>query len=81
MIWQLDFWLLLVLIGVAVVALQARDLLASVVALSAYSFLMALLFAQLGAVDVAFTEVVLGAGVVSVLLLVALFRMERRSSD
>jgi len=80
-IWQLDFWLLLVLIGVAVVALQARDLLASVVALSAYSFLMALLFAQLGAVDVAFTEVVLGAGVVSVLLLVALFRMERRSSD
>ncbi|MDP3063760.1 MAG: DUF4040 domain-containing protein [Chloroflexota bacterium] len=81
MIWQLDFWLLLVLIGVAVVALRARDLLVSVVALGAYSFLMALLFAQLGAVDVAFTEAVLGAGVVGVLLLVALFRMDRRSSD
>jgi len=81
MIWQLDFWLLLVLIGIALLALQVRDLLASVVALGAYSFLMALLFAELGAVDVAFTEAVLGAGVVTVLLVMALFAMERRSLD
>lgn len=81
MIWQLDFWLLLVLIGIAMLALHVRDLLASVVALGAYSFLMALLFAELGAVDVAFTEVVLGAGVVSVLLVMALFAMDRRSLD
>lgn len=81
MIWQLDFWLMLVLIGVAVLALRLRDLLAAVVALGAYSFLMALLFSELGAVDVAFTEVVLGAGVVSVLLVFALFSLDRRSSD
>ena len=81
MIWQLDFWLLLVLIGVAVLALQVRDLLAAVVALGAYSFLMALLFAELGAVDVAFTEVVLGAGVVGVLLVITLFALDRRSRD
>lgn len=81
MIWQLDFWLLLVLIGVAVLALEVRDLLAAVVALGAYSLLMALLFAELGAVDVAFTEVVLGAGVVGVLLVTALFALDRRSKD
>lgn len=81
MIWQLDLWLLLVLIGIAVLALEVRDLLASVVALAAYSFLMALLFAVLGAVDVALTEVVLGAGVVTVLLIVTLFAVERTSRD
>ena len=81
MIWQLDFLLLLVLVGIALLALHVRDLMASVVALGAYSFLMALLFAELGAVDVAFTEAVLGAGVVSVLLVVALFALDRRSPD
>ena len=81
MIWQLDFWLLLVLIGIAVLALQVRDLLAAVVALGAYSFLMVLLFAELGAVDVAFTELALGAGVVGVLLVIAVFALGRRSED
>lgn len=81
MIWQLDFWLLLILIGIAIFTLQVKDLLVSIVALGGYSFLMALLFAELGAVDVAFTEVVLGAGVVSVLLLVGLFYLERRPQD
>ncbi len=81
MIWQLDFSLLLILIGVAVLALQVKDLLVSIVVLGAYSFLMALLFTELGAVDVAFTEVVLGAGVVSVLLVIVLFAMDRRSRD
>jgi uncharacterized MnhB-related membrane protein len=81
MIWQVDFWLLLLLIGIAVIALEVRDLMASVVALGAYSFLIAVVFAGLGAVDVAFTEAVLGAGVVGVLLITALFAMDRRSVD
>jgi uncharacterized MnhB-related membrane protein len=42
---------------------------------------MALLFAQLGAVDVAFTEAVLGAGVTGVILLGTLFFLPRRSED
>lgn len=81
MIWQLDFWLMLVLIVSAIAALQVRDLAAAVVVLTGYSFVMALLFAELGAVDVAFTEATLGAGVTGVLLVVALFAMERRSLD
>lgn len=81
MIWQVEFWLLIVLVALALIALSVRDLLAAVVVLSAYSFVMALLFVAMGAVDVAFTEATLGAGVSGVLFVVALFFMERRSSD
>lgn len=81
MIWQVEFWLLLALVTLALIALKIRDLLAAVVVLSAYSFMMALLFVEMGAVDVAFTEATLGAGVSGVLFVVALFFMERRSKD
>lgn len=76
MIWQLDLTLLLILVVTAVVALEVRSLFAAVVALGAYSFLMALLFAVLGAVDVALTEAALGAGLTGVFLVAALFRLE-----
>jgi uncharacterized MnhB-related membrane protein len=81
MIWQLDFWLMLVLIAAAVTALEVRDLLAAVGVLTGYSFLMALLFAELGAPDVALTEAALGAGLTGIFLLVALAFMDRRSED
>lgn len=81
MIWQVEFWLLITLVGLAIIALQVRDLVAAAVALSGYSFVMALLFVTMGAVDVAFTEATLGAGVTGVLFLVALFFMERGSKD
>lgn len=81
MIWEIEFWLLIVLVALALIALQVRDLLAAAVVLSGYSFVMALLFVSMGAIDVAFTEATLGAGVSGVLFLVALFFMERRSDD
>jgi uncharacterized MnhB-related membrane protein len=81
MIWQIEFGLLFVLVFLAITALSVRDLLAAVVILSGYSFVMALLFASMGAVDVAFTEATLGAGVSGVLFVVALFVMQRRSED
>lgn len=81
MIWQVEFWLLIVLVFLAITALSLRDLLAAVVILSGYSFVMALLFASMGALDVAFTEATLGAGVSGVLFVIALFVMERRSQD
>lgn len=77
MIWQLDLWLLLILVTTAVISLEARSLFVAVVALGAYSFFMALLFAVLGAVDVAFTEAALGAGLTGVLLVAALFWLAR----
>ena len=81
MIWQIDFWLLVILIVSALVALQVRDLLAAVVALAAYSFFVALLFAQMGAIDVSFVEATLGAGITGVFFIVALFFTKRRSED
>lgn len=62
-----------VLMGLALIAVWVKDLLALTVVLSAYSGVLALVFAMLGAPDVAFTEAVVGAGV-STGLLVALLR-------
>jgi len=80
MIWQIDFWLLSILIITAVVTVSVRDLLATVIALSAYSFFVAILFAQLGAVDVAFVEATLGAGISGVLFIIAVY-FTRRKTD
>ena len=81
MIWQIDFWLLVVLIVAAIVALEVRDLLAAVAVLGAYSFFVALLFAQMGAIDVSFVEATLGAGVTGVLFIIAIFYTKRRFED
>ena len=81
MIWQIDFWLLIVLVISAIVALQVRDLLAAVAALAAYSFFVAVLFAQMGAIDVSFVEATLGAGVTGVLFVIAISLVKRRSED
>ena len=78
MIWQIDFWLLIVLIITALVALQVRDLLAAVALLAAYSAFVAVLFAQLGAIDVSFIEATLGAGVSGTLFIIALYCARRR---
>jgi multicomponent Na+:H+ antiporter subunit B len=58
----------------ALAAVRAADLLIAVITLGAYGFVMSLIWAGIGAVDVAFTEVVVGAGASTVLLLAALLR-------
>ena len=78
---ELDLWLMVVLVVFAILALEVKDLLAAVGILTGYSFLIALLFAQLGAPDVALTEAALGAALTGLFLLVALFFLERRSRD
>ena len=65
----------------AIVALQVKDLLASAAMLSVFSFIVALLYVALGAVDVGFNEAVLGAGVTGVLFLVAVYHTTRRTRD
>ena len=81
MAWELELTLYGLLIATAIVALEVRDLLAAATALSAYSFFAAVLLALMGAVDVAFTEVALGAGITTVLLVTGIFAMQRRSVD
>jgi multicomponent Na+:H+ antiporter subunit B len=72
--------LLALLMILAVLSVMAADLLVAAVALGSYSFVMALIWATLGAVDVAFTEAVVGAGVSTVFLLATLLRTSRRRS-
>ena len=78
---KVEIILFVVLLATAILALQVRSLLAAVVTASAFSFVMALLFIWMGAVDVGFTEAVVGAGLVGVFFVTAIFKTTRRSSD
>jgi energy-converting hydrogenase B subunit D len=81
MFWRVEIPLFLLLLATAYVALKVRDLMAAVVSLGVFSFLSALLFVVMGAVDVGFTEAVVGAGITTVLFIVALHHSKRRSVD
>jgi uncharacterized MnhB-related membrane protein len=81
MIWQLDLLILTLVVICAVAAITVRDLLSATVIFGVYSFLMCLLWAEMGAVDVAFTEATVGAGVSTVLFIAAILRTTRRSKD
>ncbi len=65
----------------AIAAITVRDLLSAAVIFGAYSFLMCLLWTEMGAVDVAFTEAAVGAGVSSVFFIAVVFRTTRRTKD
>jgi len=73
----MDALILLILAGLAVAAVRTRDLLAASAALGAYSLMMALLWCTMNALDVAFTEAAVGAGISTVLMLAAIARIGR----
>ena len=79
--WEVEIIFFIVLIITAVLALYVKNLLTAVVILSVFSFMSALLYVAMGAVDVGFTEAVVGAGVTGVLFVVLIFRTTRRSTD
>ncbi len=81
MIWQLELIILMIVIVLAIGALAVKDLLSAAVLFGAYSFMMCLLWAIMGAVDVAFTEASVGAGVSTVLFVAAVFNTSRRTKD
>lgn len=81
MIWQIEIVILIIVIILAVGALAVKDLLGAAILFGAYSFMMCLLWAIMGAVDVAFTEASVGAGVSTVLLVATVFRTSRRTED
>lgn len=62
-------------------ALAVKDLLGAAIVFGAYSFLMCLLWATMGAVDVAFTEATVGAGVSTIFCVAAVFHTTRRTKD
>ncbi len=81
MILPFDMILIVFVYICAIAAVVVRDLLSAVVILGAYSFFMCLLWTQMAAVDVAFTEASVSAGIGTVLLIGAVSKTRRRSKD
>ena len=69
--------LLAILVGLAIASIRLPDLLGASATLGAYSLVMAILWCRMNAVDVAFTEASVGAGISTVLLLAAISRIGR----
>lgn len=80
MIELLDIILLLFLVICGLAAINMRDLLSATVILGAYSLIMAVVWTRLNAVDVAFTEASVGAGITTMLMVAALSRTRRFES-
>jgi len=81
MIEQLTIMVLLAILVVVVFGIiMLRDLFASVILLGLYSLTAAAIFVVMDAVDVAFTEAAVGAGISTILLLGALSLTEHKQS-
>jgi len=81
MILPFDLILVLFVYICAIAAITIRDLLSAVVILGAYSFFMCLLWTEMAAIDVAFTEASVSAGIGTVLMIGAVSKTKRRSND
>jgi uncharacterized MnhB-related membrane protein len=79
--WGLELIIYFFIFMMAVLALESKDLLVAVVVLTVFSFAMALLFTTMGAVDVAFTEAVVGAGITGILFVVAIYQTKQKADD
>jgi len=78
MIWELDVVLMLFLVVLSLSAVLSKDLVISAVCLSAYSLIMSIVWLEMNAPDVAFTEAVVGGGVTTVILIGAIAKTRRR---
>lgn len=76
----LEIPLLVLLVMTAAGALVVKDLISAVLILGSYSFTLALVWASLGAVDVAFVEAVVGAGLATVFFLLTLFNAAEKDT-
>lgn len=72
--------LLFLLIMTAAGAVVVKDLIGAVFILGSYSFFLAVIWAWMGAPDVAFTEAVVGAGLSTIFFLLTLFSTTPRQS-
>jgi len=81
MIWQIELIILVLVVLFGMGALAVKDLLSAAILFGAYSFMLCLLWAIMGAVDVAFTEASVGAGISTVLFVAAVFRTTRKTDN
>ena len=81
MIWALNIVLLCFLVLLSIIVVFARDLLVASIVFSVYSLIMAIMFTQLNAPDVALTEATVGAGISTILFVVTIAKTTRREED
>jgi len=81
MIWILNCLLLVLIVVLAILSLRTKDLVSASIILGAFSFSICLVWATMAAVDVAFTEATVGAGISTVLLIATIINTKRWSSD
>jgi multicomponent Na+:H+ antiporter subunit B len=72
--------LVVLMLVTAATAIMVKDLISAVFILGAYSFFLALVWAWLGAVDLAFVEAVVGAGLSTVFLLLTISQMKHEDT-
>lgn len=81
LLWQFDLLILLMMVICAIATLTIKDLVSCAVLTGAYSFLICLMWTEMMAVDVAFTEAAVGAGISTVLVLGTAQYIKRESKD
>ncbi len=72
---------MVIVVVCAITALSIKDLMSACIAFGAYSFVMCLVWTGMGAVDVAFTEAAVGAGVSTVFCVATVYNTSRRTKD
>ena len=77
----IDLTLLLLAVAVAVATIKSRDLFTASMLSGSYSLLLALVWVNMAAMDVAFTEAAVGAGISTILLLGTLSRVGDREKE
>ncbi len=68
---------LIILVATALIAIEMKDLLNSAIVLAAFSLVLTFLFFSLHALDIAIAEAAIGAGVSTVLFVVAISKTRR----
>jgi len=81
LIWQIDLILLVFVLICGVASIVVKDLLSSAIIFGTYSFFMCVLWTEMGAVDVAFTEASVGAGTSTIFFIDALLQTTHRQKD
>ena len=77
----INAFLVTVMLGIGIALLRTRTVIFTVVLTSAYSLVAALMFITLDAVDVAFTEASVGAGISTILFLAAMAYLPKEEEE
>ena len=77
----INAFLVTVMLGIGIALLRTRTVIFTVVLTSAYSLIAALMFITLDAVDVAFTEASVGAGISTILFLAAMAYIPKEEEE